>query len=653
MFVELYDRSKERVAAPAMTPERYSIDAIGGPKSAMIAVNSNSVDLLRYVGYFVIIKNDNGTPVWWGKVEEVLLDADRLQIGASQRELRNRIAVLFNYIDGDGSPVPVETSFAQNDRSVAAYGRFEERHSLGEASATQAGAVRDRALADLAFPRPSLRINRSGGKGATLRCVGLWDTLKQTYYKDSTGLIAFTDSHTTELVLGWALTSNQVGFTDKSVQAPGGGFDAFHENDKINISGSFSNDGNKTVFGVGEKPRTYVANTIGFDATDDVTDTANGFGFIKSGNYFKVTGSAAHSRWHLADEVGRGHIATDDLVTGTIANEAAGPAITIYQPWRVDLVEDVVTEQPAQSVTITAHGVKVAYSVPFFTSPEAEAFQLGEVWVKMRRNGQTSDDVKVEFCTDSSGAPGTVLDSATIPGNSLITRMAWVKFTMTSVATVTPGSTYWIVISRTGANNAQTYYTVGITEDLGHAGNLRLWTGSAWATRVIAASVPFQLWGHTTATTQIYNILSAEGQYFRQVFVRYTTTVTRRQYHDGTLSAYEELLNLLNVGARLLPRVTPEWHIIIEPLPSVLELQHQIGRNGKLTDLVGKPLEQGVLPVGQWCKIDGIPDNIDALAPISPFIIGSMEWDAKRNELADIAALDSDSVWDIGGVSQG
>ena len=56
MFVELYDRSKERVAAPAMTPERYSIDAIGGPKSAMIAVNSNSVDLLRYVGYFVIIK---------------------------------------------------------------------------------------------------------------------------------------------------------------------------------------------------------------------------------------------------------------------------------------------------------------------------------------------------------------------------------------------------------------------------------------------------------------------------------------------------------------------------------------------------------------------------------------------------------------------
>ena len=652
MFVELYDRAKERVAVPPLRAQRYTVSALGGPKSAMLATDDSTVELLHYIGYYVIIKNDFGTPVWWGKVEEVLLNTGKLQIGVSQREIRNRISVLHNYIDGDGGSIPVETTFGENARSIEAYGKFEERQSLGEASIAQAIAVRDQALLDLALPKLFTRIARSGNEGATLRCIGLWDTLRQVYYQNLTGLEAFTASHTTEQILGWAITSNQIGFADKSFQVLGSGLDALNENDRVNISGSFSNDGTKTVFGVGEKSRTYTANTIGFNSSDDITDSANGLGFIKSGNYFKVTGSPLHSRWHLADEVGRGSIATDELVTGTIGTEAAGPSIIIQQGQRVDLVEDVVIERPVQTITITAHGTKVAYSVPYFVTPGAVPYQLGEVWVKMRREGITADNVKCDFCADSGGAPGTVLDSVTVPGNSLITRMAWVKFTMANVATVTPGATYWIVISRTGANSATSYYTVGITEDLGHAGNLRLWTGSTWATRIVAASMPFQLWGHTPGTDQIAAILATTGQYLRGYSVRYTTAVTRRQYHSGNLSGLEELINLLNVGARLLPRVTPDWIMVIEQVIAQ-DPQYQLGRNGTLTDLTGKPIEPGVLPVGQWCRIDGIPDNFDALAPLAPFIIGEMEYDAIKNEIADITPLDADSIWDIGGAVQG
>lgn len=648
MFVELYGRDKERVTAPPMRPLRFSVSALGGPKAAMIEVATDSVDILRSVGFYVIIRNDFGTPVWWGKAEEVLLSTGKLQIGVSQREIRNRISVLHNYIDGDGGSIPVETGFAEDARSVAVYGKFEERHSLGEASTAQAVAVRDQSLADLGLPKPSLRINRSASGTATLRCVGLWDTLQQVYYQNLTGVEAFTAGHTEEQVLGWALTSDQIGFADKSIQIAGGGLDAFNENDKITIAGSSSNDGTKTVFGVGEKSRTYTANTISFDPSDDINDTANGLGFVKSGNFFRVTGSPLHSRWHLADEVGRGHVATDEAVTGTIATEAAGPAITINQGWRLDVVEDVVIEKPLNTITVTAHGAKVAYSV---TISAGTAYTLGEVWVKMRREKIPADNVKLDFCANSGGAPGTVLDSVTIPGSSLITRMAWVKFAMNNVATVTPGTTYWIVISRTGANSASAYYTVGITEDLGHGGTLRLWTGSAWVARVVAASMPFQLWGHTAVTAQISAILDAAGQYFRSSTVRYTSTVTRRQYRDGTRSALDEIESLLGVGARLLPRVTPDWNVIVEEAPAQ-DPKYQIGRNGLLTDLTGKPIEQGVLPVGQWCRVDGIPDNIGRLAPMSPFIIGSLEWDVTRNELTDITPLDGTDIWDMG-IAQG
>lgn len=648
MFVELYDRGKNRITAPVMKPLRYSANAIGGPLAAMIQIDATPLDALRYVGFYVIVKNGNGTPVWWGKVEEVLLDAGKLQIGVSQREIKNRIAVLYYYTDGDGQPVAVETAYAEHTRSIETYGKFEERHSLGEATDAQALAVRDQALLDLALPKPSLRINRSSNGITTLRCIGLWETLKQIYYQNLTGLHQFTANHTTEQVMGWALTSNQIGFADKSIQVLSGNLEAFSENDKLKVTGSLSNDGDKTVYGIGDKPRAYTANTISFDPTDDINDSANGLGFIRSGNYFKVSGSVAHSRWHLADEVARGHISTDEAITGTISAEAAGPAITINQGIKIDILQDVVTELPARTITLTTHGVKVAYSV---TIPGTVSWVLGEVWVKMRRVGNPADSVKIEFCANSSGSPGAVLDTVTIPGSSLITRMAWVRFEMNKTLTVAPGTQYWIVISRTGGNSADNYYTVGLDETFGDPGPLRLWTGSAWSARIVNASMPFQLWGHTITTAQILAILNT-AQYFRSISVRYTSTAYQRQYRDGSLSAYDEISDLLNVGARLLPQVTSDWNVIIEPAPAQ-DTKYQIGRDAILKDVYGKPIEEGVLPVGQWCRVDGIADNIDALAPMSPFIIGTLEWNAERGELTDITPLDGANIWDMGGVVQG
>lgn len=644
MIVELYDRSRLRVEAPPMVPLRYNANAIGGPANAMIQVNGSGIDLLRYIGYYVVIRNANNTPVWWGTVEEVLTSIDALQVGTSQRELRNRIKVLFSYLDGEGIPTPAETDWAQHDRSVGVYGRFEERHSLGQANLSQAVSARNRAITAFGLPKPSLRISKARN-GAVLRCVGLWDTLDQTYFINEVGRELYTAEHDVEQVMGWAKSSNSIGFTDRSIQNIDGGFEVFEEGDKFTVSGSQHNDGVWTVFETAEgKPRNYTNNTIAFDPSDDINDSGEGLGFVKAGQFILVGGSPQFSGWHLTDEVSRVHIATVEEVTGNITTENAGPFISITQGQRMALTSDVDVEVPGNQITVTAHGVRVAYS---FTISDSEGWSPGELWVKLRRNGSTADNVKIELCATSSNTVGAVLDSATVPGSSLLQRMAWVKFDLNHNVTLAPGGRYWIVISRTGNNDQGAYYTVGLDETVGHNGTLLLWTGSGWTSRGKPASMPFQVWGHTRTTTQIRNILVNEGQYFLGISVRPESNVWRQQYRDGVQRAIDELNDLLG---DYLPTVTPDWHVIVDNPPPKAP-RYQLRRDGILTTIDGQPVETGLLPVGQWCTVDGIPE-LDSIAPISPFLIGFLEYNAERGELLDIRAIDGTDVWALG-VRQG
>ncbi len=656
MIVDLYDRHKARVQTMlTLYPLRYSANAIGGPESAMLAVQGQGVDTVRqWLGYYVIIRNRNQTPVWWGRVEDATSSAQGLDIGVSLREVRNRIAVLHTYLDGDGFPVSAITEWADHARSIETYGRFEERHTLGEASAGQALAVRDRALAAFGLPKQSLGLNRQESRGATLRCVGLWQTLRQTYYTNPVGREAFLGPDNAEQVLGWGVTATDIGFVDKSIQRLAGGLEALTEGSKITITGSASNDGTRTIFNPATgKPQTYTANTIGFEAGDDINDSADGLGFVRLGNFIQITGSAANSRYHLVDETGRGHVATDASVTGVIATETAGPTITIRQGQMLEVEGDVTTEIPGNAVTLHAHGSRIAYA--FILSGDT-AWDAHEVWVKLRRNGAPADLVKIELCANSGGQPGAIFASATLGGANILQRMAWVQFMLNTAVPLTAGSTYWLVISRTGANSATDYYAVGLDEEMGHTGTLRLWTGSTWVARPTAATMPFQLWGHTATTTQIRTILATEGQYFSGVDVRANATIDRRQYREGNLSALDEISDLLEAGAnegdRLLPTVTPQWRVIVDAVPAS-NARYILRQNRTLAYVSGAPVEAGVLPVGHWCAVDGVPSHLDALAPLSPFVIGFMEYNAERGELIDIRALDGTNIWAIGEVRQG
>jgi hypothetical protein len=55
--------------------------------------------------------------------------------------------------------------------------------------------------------------------------------------------------------------------------------------------------------------------------------------------------------------------------------------------------------------------------------------------------------------------------------------------------------------------------------------------------------------------------------------------------------------------------------------------------------------------VGQWCEVNGIDNGVGALAPVSPFLIGYMEYSGGK--MSDIKAYGQSSIWDTPTLLQG
>ena len=67
------------------------------------------------------------------------------------------------------------------------------------------------------------------------------------------------------------------------------------------------------------------------------------------------------------------------------------------------------------------------------------------------------------------------------------------------------GTTYWVVVERTGSPDATHMFGVGLDEALGHAGALKIWKVNHWEDRVPNCDMPFEVgqarddgadWGH-------------------------------------------------------------------------------------------------------------------------------------------------------------
>ncbi|MFP4344258.1 MAG: hypothetical protein ACLFU8_06170 [Anaerolineales bacterium] len=173
------------------SPQRYGWAALGGPDFAEIAVAGEARglwSLLNWLRAPVEITDERDVPVWWGYVDEIVVQVGAIEVGVSLRYMVNRVAVTYSYVPPGSSTVGTRatTGWVQDDDSVATYGTKELLDSRDGATAAAAEARRDAILARLKYPIPTARV--LGGAEtleARLLCRGWWSTLDWTYYTNS------------------------------------------------------------------------------------------------------------------------------------------------------------------------------------------------------------------------------------------------------------------------------------------------------------------------------------------------------------------------------------------------------------------------------------------------------------------------------------
>lgn len=646
------------VSIPAvikMQPQRFSASARGGFDIAELQCTGPKDMLfqtLLWLNYGIAIRNPDSNQVWSGHIEEALVTLGGQTVGLSLKRMVNRVQVSYTTLAPDGTDQEFTTDWAEDTDSISRYGQREARVTLADASQAQAEARRDAMLEARRKPLKVITSDESASAYVTVQCIGKWHTLAYRYYANDEGLEEYTTGGA-EQVLGVGVTSDEIGFDEDNewiFNVAG-----LQAGDQFVVSGSASNNGVKSVRSVHEQDTlTYSADTIAFAAPDDITDSANGFGDFLDGDVIQILDTASNDGVYELGAASAGALE----VTNTVTNESAGSTFTFQRRSYIRALGGVVDEVAGATVTITAYGVRIAQK---FTQEVDADWTVAKIAIRIKRVGAPGDNVKVALHSDSSGDPGTELDSATVTGIDIGTEMDWVEFELNNTDTISFGTDYWIVVSRSGSNSITDYYAVDVDEDLGYTlGNLKLYTGSAWVARATDADMPFRVLGAIETTQQISNIVG-EADFVDEPDIVDASGIESNQFRDGELDAQAEIERLLDSGTdngrRLIATMSPEGHLRVREQPSETDLIY--GKNklfwdgsGQLRDQSGRLRPLGELPVGYWITLTEIPSAVGVLSSLSPFFCERAEYDvlAQRWYLEAEGAPD---LWQIAQMEMG
>ena len=661
---EVRDRqdSTFRPSGLRLMVKRFSMHAKRGPLACLVEASGNEEALWVLAGwlrYGLRVTSPRGTLCWWGFLNELELELAGLSVGLSLNEMRNKIAIRYSY-DAPGGQRSGITAYDEDDLSVLTYGIRERIENASDTTYTAAISLRTTMLDWLGLPlgTPADGAGAAGPPLARLYGRGEIETLGWRYYANPLGRVVH-DEGGSEQVLGYGFTS-ELGFKSgaNSIHEITGKLGGLPAGARIQISGLSANNGAFTVAeGSDDAAFIYIATTISFAPSDDIFDSTSGLGFVRNHEMIHVSGSTNNDGYHYTDSAAAGTVTTDTAWGGTINSESAGASVTLRQGNSIVVEETVAMALPGATATVVGHGMKVAQS---FTLPTAGSWTVGEILVRLRKVGSPADSVTVSLRTDNAGAPNyPPIESITIAASGIAASMDDITFAFANTATLTSGATYWIVIERTGANEHANYYVTDVDENAGYSdGTLLLWTGAAWVARSPDASLSFSVWGHQATTTQIGTLVTAVGQFGLGVTVRNASGISTRQYRAGTydgLTEFDKLLDIgTNAGKRLLARLAPGTRTIIveaEPTPDVSNdlIRRRVGQYYWPS---GAPLESGVLPVGRWVTLAGVPVGVSQIARISPVFVEEAEYDVASGRVA-ITPRGALSPWDIGKVRNG
>ena len=626
---------------PGLTfePVRWSWDHHYGPYIANVEVHGNLTDLWHVLSWLrngIEIVNVDGDAVWWGLVNEVQLMTGALSWTASLEGMYNAVTVLYSYTDIDGNATTDETSTTTNTDSINRFGRKEILRTASDIDATQADYFRDQILDESKYPIASPAIS-SGKARAVLHCRGYAHAYSWLLYGNDAGKIEHATSMDRMQKLGWGYTSSNIGFTnDYRIMDVDGALADLTTDDLIRIDDTVSNDGNREVTESDNRAvESYTSTTISFETDDDIKDSEQRLGFVQSWDMIEVSGAStgAHNDFHLVDGEGASHIKLEAAWNTTISNESAGNSVTIARGNTIKTSVAGGNETPGTSFTITGYGEKMAQS---FTNSTGSSWTVDSISVYLAKVGSPSDDVYVRLYSDNTGAPGTLLETATIDGADVGTAPNWIEASFANTQSISNSTLYWIVLERTGSNDYDDYFTVGITESDEYTGGA-LWLHNSDA--YVASTnndMMFRVWGADATTDQIQTMLNDVNiTALETIDIVTASGIDSNQYRSGERTVLDEITDLIDLGTssggQLYFEVTRERVARVKGAPSQpTEADYMLRPDGVILDKMGQPLPPGKCMVADWVELIDVPSHIDILTLVTPLYVTRCDYDARR-----------------------
>lgn len=527
--------------------ERYSFSVFGGAKQCTIKATGSRLALRRL---FNLIRGecriyDGGAdPVWWGCVWSVVIKTKKRVYGRTLDGFANKINVLYL--------LQTVNQIYKSTGSQSATGFSSDANSITDYGTWEKRIRGKNGSASAAIARQS-------------RELAARKTPQKTESSGSGNEISAVIT-----CRGWFDTLKARYWTNNSGNAAG-----FEQNAVI----------------TSETPQR-LGGRLAPVATDYTFTSNKRFSkayanmLVGLGTYLYFTGSASNSNVAYQTTAVLGAGGAYEVTPTSIANEGAGASVSLWE----------MGQKIYQTFQVTA---------------EFYAAYIDIRCAKFNGAIAPADNIVIKLYTDSgSVTPNTLLATATISNAEVPTRLDWTTGTLDAETQLSPGTTYGIEISRSGSTTDLDCFIIGVDTALSYAsGSLKVYGNATigWKTRPTNADLIFKVAGVVETTTQIASIISGVGEFVTTTTINDASGLRVVPYQDGTLTAQQVILNLLeygtSAGKRMLCKVSSARSLVVFKEPdygTTLDLLYN--ESDDLLNFDQSPAAIHRCPYGVWIK---------------------------------------------------
>lgn len=278
-----------------------------------------------------------------------------------------------------------------------------------------------------------------------------------------------------------------------------------------------------------------------------------------------------------------------------------------------------------------------------FSLSNDNSWEVANIILRCQKIGTPADGLRVKLAANNAGVPGTVLESSVVAAGDIQSVSSEIVFAFNMATTLVYGTTYWLVVERTGVADMDDYYRVSFDDTAGYANGALyidddLTTG--WEAHSPAADLTFVINGAWETSHQLEAMVNDLPNNFITAVRVVPTGVWSNQFRNGDSTTFSEVDDLLREGTsnnrRLLATISQERILTIYEEPAKPSSNwHRLFSNGRLEDAWGLTVPPEALTAGVWAKlVDIIPAtaNVTAIANPSEVFIESAEFDRRTGK---------------------